>query len=494
VKNEGEAGLRAATLSGIRWISIGRVVAETTALVSSIALARLIPPSQFGHAAVALTVVGMAAIMGPAGITAVLVQRRDLERPELEAVSFLTLAIGVLLTLVTIAFSHAGAETIFGSETANLIAIASPAWTIAAIGAVPQALLQRELRFRVIAVADSLAVLVGAGVAVGLALAGIDAKALVLGGLAATACLTAVAVIAARNVAPRPTAAGIKAVGTFSASVTASSFVYTLFRNVDYWILGARLGPVSVGYYWRAYQLGVDYQSKISQIMLRVAFPVYTRVESPDELRRLRRKIVRTHAVVIIPVMAFFIGTAPVLIPWVFGAAWQPAVRPAQIIAVAGIAYSIATGTGPLMVAVGKPHALLVWSVCELVVYAGLILVLAPHGIIAVSIGVAVFAVVSLLVIQVGLLRPFVGLPVAQLLDDVLPGLVAGVGVLVPVVLVRQALSGALGPVPSLAFLASVGAIVYLVVLRLVFRNELRDLESIVRRVGDRRSARQSPA
>ena len=212
----------------------------------------------------------------------------------------------------------------------------------------------------------------GAGVAVGLALAGIDAKALVLGGLSATVCLTAVAVVAAPNAAPRPTAAGIAAVGTFSASVTASSFVYSLFRNVDYWILGARLGPVSVGYYWRAYQLGVDYQSKISQIMLRVAFPVYTRVESLDELRRLRRKIVRTHAVVIIPLMAFFIGTAPVLIPWVFGAAWQPAVRPAQIIAVAGIAYSIATGTGPLMVAVGKPHALLVWSVCELVALCGI--------------------------------------------------------------------------------------------------------------------------
>ena len=48
--------------------------------------------------------------MGPAGITAVLVQRRDLDRPELEAVSFLTLAAGVLLTLLTFAFSHAGAD------------------------------------------------------------------------------------------------------------------------------------------------------------------------------------------------------------------------------------------------------------------------------------------------------------------------------------------------------------------------------------------------
>jgi O-antigen/teichoic acid export membrane protein len=222
--------------------------------------------------------------------------------------------------------------------------------------------------------------------------------------------------------------------------------------------------------------------------MLRVAFPVYTRVENPTELRRIRRRIVRTHAVVIVPIMAFFIATAPVLIPWLYGNAWEPAVRPAQIIAVAGITDAITTGTGALMVAVGKPHALLVWSLFELVLYAGLILVLAPHGLIAVSIGVALFGVASVLVNQVFLLKPFVGLPVAQLLDDILPGLVAGAGVLVCVALVREALSGEVGTVPSLLFLGFVGAIVYLAVLRFVFREELRGLESIIRRIGERGS------
>ena len=140
------------------------------------------------------------------------------------------------------------------------------------------------------------------------------------------------------------------------------------------------------------------------------------------------------------------------------------------------------------MVAVGKPHALLVWSLFELVLYAGLILLLAPHGLIAVSIGVALFGIASVLVNQVFLLKPFVGVPVTQLLDDILPGLVAGGGVLVSVALVREALSGELGPVPSLVFLGCVAAIVYLAVLRLVFREELRGLESIVRRIGERGS------
>jgi hypothetical protein len=43
--------------------------------------------------------------------------------------------------------------------------------------------------------------------------------------------------------------------------------------NADYLILAARLHPAQVGFYWRAFQLGVCYQDKISGIMLRTAFP-----------------------------------------------------------------------------------------------------------------------------------------------------------------------------------------------------------------------------
>src|SRR5689334_1712785 len=109
MSDESSGVLRAATLHGVRWFTLSRIIAESTALVSSIALARLIPPFQFGHAVVALTVVGLAAIMGPAGISAVVVQRRELGRTDLEAVSFITLCAGAVLTIATFVFAHVGA-------------------------------------------------------------------------------------------------------------------------------------------------------------------------------------------------------------------------------------------------------------------------------------------------------------------------------------------------------------------------------------------------
>jgi len=45
--------LRAATFSGIRWMTFARVLAETGSLGSMVVLAHLIAPAAFGRAAIA---------------------------------------------------------------------------------------------------------------------------------------------------------------------------------------------------------------------------------------------------------------------------------------------------------------------------------------------------------------------------------------------------------------------------------------------------------
>ena len=114
--------------------------------------------------------------------------------------------------------------------------------------------------------------------------------------------------------------------------------------------------PAQVGFYWRAFQLGVVYQDKLSGIMMRLAFPVYSRTESRDELRRLHERATRVHAAVVVPLLAIFIVVAPVLIPWMFGPRWAPSVVPAQILAVAGMIAAILTGYPQVMLAVGQPQ------------------------------------------------------------------------------------------------------------------------------------------
>jgi O-antigen/teichoic acid export membrane protein len=475
-----------AAVRGARSIGLARLVAEATLLFSSVALARLLTPVEFGHAAVALSVVALAAVIGPAGVTAGIVQRQELDSRHATAASLLACVTGVVLFVATLIVAATAGDALFGPETARLLAIASPAWLIVALGAVPQSLLLRELRFGRVAFIEGLASILGAATAVGLAWRGAGAEALVVGAVTTLVAVAAVSVASVGFVVPETRSGALRDVGRFAAPVTASSLVYSLFRNIDYVILSGRMPAKDVGIYWRAYQLGVDYQSKISQVMLRVSFPIYARTATLDDLRARRARIVRMHAAVIIPLLAGFIALAPVVVPWLFGAPWGPAVGPAQIMAVAGMAYAVATGTGPLMIAVGKPGALVRWSLIELVAYAGLIYVLSDHGLIAISIGVASFAVASLFAIQLLLLGPYVGIPIGQLWGDVLPGVTSAVVVLVTVVPLRILIVGAVPTVVAVVLLSLASGVAAVASLRL-FTATWADMMAIVRGVGGAR-------
>ena len=485
VTRDDHRDLGEATLTGVRWIAGARLVAEVTAFASVILLARLIPPAEFGRAAVALVFVGVAAILGPRGLTAVIVQRPSLSRQETESATFLCLALGVAGSAATLLFATSGvAQSVFGDRTADLLALASPAFLLAGLGGVPQALVQRELGFRRVGVFDAVSVVIGAATAVLLAVSGHDGESLVIGALVLVGAASLIALASVPLVWPRPSRSGIRELTGFATPVTLSSLVYLGFRHVDYVILGAGMPAAQVGYYWRAYQLGVEYQGKISQIMLRVSFPVYSRADDLDELKRLRLRIVRTHATVIVPLLAGFIAAAPTLIPWLFGDAWEPAVLPTQILAVAGMAEAMTTGVGPLVIALGRPGLLLWWNVIELVAYAVMVALLAQYGLIWVSIGVVVYTLVSLLVTQSVLMRLVIGLGLGDFWRDVRAGVVTA-AVALPLLVGGRMVLEELG-VPTLLLLtvlALVGTAVYAGVLRLLFGDVWIDLWVLRRRV-----------
>ena len=143
------------------------------------------------------------------------------------------------------------------------------------------------------------------------------------------------------------------------------------FRNADYAIVGARLGAASAGYYWRAFQLAVEYQKKISVIMSQIAFPVLSRAASVDDMFALRLRMVRILTVAVFPLLAGLVVLAPVVIPWVFGPAWEPAIVPAQILTAAGAATLVIDAVGATLMAAGRAQALLAYGWAHFAVYAG---------------------------------------------------------------------------------------------------------------------------
>jgi O-antigen/teichoic acid export membrane protein len=479
--SEHSESLKDATLTGVRWASLAKVGSESLAFVAAIVLARLVSPSEFGRAAVALIFIPLAAILTFEGFASALVQRPTFEEAHRRAAVFMGLVGGALLSALTFGLVAPVWRPLFGAETAGLIAFISPVFLIAAVGAVPRATLWRALDFRRLGLCDVAGLLAGQATAVTFAATGMGAKAIVIGGMAQVVTQAVLLFACAPSPAPRWHPREQRDIGSFGLPAALAGLVGVLFRNVGYAILAARLTPAQTGIFWRSFNLGVIYQDKISGIMLQLSFPVYARTESREQLRHMHERAARVHAAIIFPLLATLVVLAPVLIPFVFGAAWEPSVRPAQILALAGMIAAILTGYPQVMLAVGKPNALLRFNVVILAVFAGAVFVTATHGLIAVSIAVLAVHVVILLGVYQFLLGPQIGLSIRSLVPELGPAVVGCLGLAAVGFPLRMLVPG--GDLPVIVVAGGAGFLVYALILAGLFPAAWSDLRMLAERV-----------
>jgi O-antigen/teichoic acid export membrane protein len=476
--------LKQAAVSGVRWFAAAKASTEVLQLAAAIALARLVTPADFGNASVALIFLPLSVILTYEGFGSALVQRKLVHDGHFEAATLTSLAAGFALTIATYLLAPLIAAPIFNPEIAHLIQLVSPVFALAGLGTVSRAILSRRLDFRLISMIEAGSLALGAFISVALAALGMGADAIVLGGVAAAGLASLALLAVTPRSRPRWRGREASEIVRFGGPASAAGVVYVAISNVDYAVLAARLNPAQVGIYWRAFQLGVLYQDKLSGIMMRLAFPIYSRTGDLAEMKSLHERATRIHGAVVAPLLAILIVTAPELVPLVFGDAWRAAVEPAQILAVAGMIAAILTGYPQVMLAAGRPKPLMVFNCCVLVVYGVAVYLTAGLGLVAVALAVVAIHVAILAAVYLVLFRSVLGLPIGRLLTDLAPAVAGSALVLAvgfPLVdLLRQAEVAA--PVIVLvAGLAGVGA--QALALRALFPRVWADVSGLLRRL-----------
>jgi O-antigen/teichoic acid export membrane protein len=490
-----DSALRDAAVTGVRWLAAARVVSDALQFVAAVALARLIAPAEFGNAAVALIFVPLSVILTYEGFGSALVQRREIDHAHLEAATLISCAAGVVLTIATFFLAPVIAAPILNDEIARMIQIVSPVFVLAAVGTVSRAKLSRRLDFRTIGLIETVGMVLGAFASVGFAMAGLNAEAIVLGGVVSTAIASVLLLVAARPVRPRWHRRELAHITRFGAPASAAGVLHVAITNVDYAVLAARLSSTQVGLYWRAFQLGVSYQDKISGIMLRLAFPIYSRARDMSEMKRLHERATRIHGAVVVPLLAVLIVTAPEVVPTLFGKAWEPAVAPAQVLAIAGMIAAVLTGYPQVMLAAGRPRPLMVFNSFVLVLYGLAVWLTAKHGLVTVAAAVVGVHVVMLGAVYIVLFRMVLKMPIARLVTDLAPAVVGSALVIAVGMPLASALRGiGAHPILIIAAVGVVGAFVHLVSLRSLFPVVWADLRSLVRRLVPARVPRRRPA
>ncbi len=476
-ESTGGLDLKAAAVKGLRWTSIGRLVVELSLLASMVVLARLIPPEEFGPYAVAIVVQELALGIQSQGVGNALVQFPEAGRRHFQAGQALALIGGVLLAGLTLLAGPLIAKPIFGSATASLVALSAPLCIVTALSIVPTATLRRNLEFRRLTMIDMASNAFRVGGSIGLAAAGLGAKSLVLGTLAAALVGMVLSWLLAPPPLPVLRREPARDLLRYGGPASLAAVSWTCFRNCDYAIVGARLGTLQAGLYFRAYQLGVEYQKKVSDLMVTVAFPVLSRSASEEQLRAMRGQVVRLLTMLLFPLLTLLAIVAPVFIPWLLGAAWAPVVVPTQILAIGGATTLVMDTAGVALAAAGRSRAMLGFGVAHFLGYAVVVWFIAPLGINAVAIGAAVVHSAFLVVSYVVMLSRSEERAISHLFSDVAPAAVASLVLAAVAVPASLALTSADVPVLlNVLAVGAIGGVGYLVSLRTAFPKAWREL------------------
>jgi lipopolysaccharide exporter len=194
--------------------------------------------------------------------------------------------------------------------------------------------------------------------------------------------------------------------------------------------------------------------------------------------------MVRLLAVALFPPLAVLVLLAPVVVPWLFGPAWEPAVVPTQILAGAGAATVVIDAVGSVLMASGRARAMLGYGVAHFTVYVAAVLVASNRGLTAVCIAAVSVHLVFVVVAYQVLLHGRAERALRFLWDDVAAACVSCVALVAAAWPVEIALSEAgAPPVLHVVIVGAVAAIAYLIALRACFAAAWGDLVAVLRRV-----------
>lgn len=391
-------------VSGVAWGLGSQGVAQVIRLGVVFLLARLLEPRDFGIVAACLIFAEMGSRVASLGLLPALVQRARLEPQVFSTAFWLSLVTGGALYGGLLVAAPWIARLLLAPEAEQVVRWLAVSFLPAAASAVPAALLTRNLRFRALAVANTVSVLLAGALAVTLAFQGLGVKALVANTVAAH-LFRFMAVTAASGW--RPTLhwdrSELRGLLGFGFATLGSGLLGVANTRLDLLLIGRLLGMTPLGYYSLAIRLVEGPRARFAAVFGRVLLAVGSRrQEDPSAFRGVCSQTLKQQCLLLWPPLIGLAALAPEFLEIVMGEPWMPAAGALQVVCFVACVRSVNSFCGAVLNATGRPHLQLVAALVALAGAFPAVWLAAPLGIAAVATAILALST-GVLILQVAL-------------------------------------------------------------------------------------------
>lgn len=340
----------------LSWLGIAQATSFLLQFAFSVILARYLSPYEMGIFAVATALVGVLSIIQQVSLPALIVRERILTEDFTRTAFTVNAVLTILLALGIVAFSVFGAAAMHAPGVKNVLLVLAVTPLFSIVSFLPMAQLEREGRFKALALISTASSITNALVGVGLVVAGLGYMSIAYAQLASGAVLALLGTYAGRHHARYQfSLTSWRRILEFSLQMLAVAGIHGLGQRFSELMIGRMLGLSALGLYNRAAGMNNLLWHNINLVVGRVVLVDFSDVHRRGET--LRDRYLQTVAIITAILWPAFAGLAVIAKPFVilvYGAKWAPAVVPFAFLALTSILLSSITMTWELFTATDR--------------------------------------------------------------------------------------------------------------------------------------------
>jgi O-antigen/teichoic acid export membrane protein len=346
---------------GVAWNGLFRWGAQLVSWSSTILVARLLSPDDYGIVGMATWFMAFAGIVTNFGISTTIMVQRGLPQSTIRQLNLFALLLGVLVALAALGAAPLMAGFYREPRVADVLRMYAITFLLSATVVVPAAIMQRDLRYRASAVLEFSRAITTTAAVVWLALRGHGYWALVWGNIIGTAAYAIAANLLSPVGVSLPRWSVVGGPVRQSGHQMVGSLAWFGYSNADFLVVGRALGATATGVYSFAWSLATLPGEKITNVIQAVVGPFFAALQ--DDLPALRRYFRLTNRLLASLVFPVFLGFALVsadAVPVIFGEKWRPAIPVLTLLVVYASVQNLYIMLGHILIARGL-HRLFSW-------------------------------------------------------------------------------------------------------------------------------------
>lgn len=327
-------GNRSKLLKGAAWIGAANIIANLLGVVSTVALARLLEPEDFGLIAIASAVIAIISVISQFSLYQALVQREKPEPEHFHTAWTMNVMRGVIVAATIALLAYPLASLYDDPRLQNIFFVMAITNLVGSFVNPKLAVFERRLQFSQTFILLLTSKFVGFAATIPVAFVYRSYWAIVVGPLASEVAIVIVSYFLLPY-RPKATLARYKDLLSYSIWLTFGNWVQALNWRSDPLVLGYFLTPTLLGQYEMGNRLVSKTIGEVRSPIAKVLFPAFARIRGDPV--RLRSGYLRSQGVLCMlcfPVAAGFAVVAPELVLGILGEKWKLAIPIVQVTAV----------------------------------------------------------------------------------------------------------------------------------------------------------------